>query len=562
MPRVTIALAQLNTLVGDLAGNAAKVLAAARQAHAQGAHVLVTPELALTGYPPEDLLLRPAFIQAQDRALAQLQAQLAALPGLYVMLGHVREHDGHLYNAASVLLQGQCLGTYHKQCLPNYGVFDELRYFAPGARALVFRVKGVAFGVNICEDLWLGDSAAQAREQGAHALLVLNASPFTLDKAQERLRTVRRHAGGLPLIYVNQVGGQDELVFDGASFATDARGEIRTRLPVFEEALGLVDLDANANANANANTNVDVVARPMDAAADAQWPDRHAQVWQALALAVRDYVHKTGFARVLLGLSGGIDSAVVLALAVDALGADKVSTVMMPSRYTADISLADARQMAQGLGVAYREIPIGPMVDAFEAALQPAFARLPADATEENIQARVRGNLLMALSNKTAALVLSTGNRSELATGYCTLYGDMAGAFAPLKDVPKTLVFALARWRNEQSPVIPVRIIERPPSAELRPDQTDQDSLPPYGALDDILARHLEGNASAADIAAAGYAPDLVLRVLRMVQVNEYKRRQAAVGPNVTARAFGRGWRMPIANGLRAPDWETSSTTT
>jgi len=550
MARVTIALAQLNTLVGDLAGNAAKVLHAAQKAHAQGADVLVTPELALTGYPPEDLLLRPAFIQMQAQALAKLQAQLATLQGLHVVLGHVQWHDGRLHNAASVLLHGQCLGTYHKQHLPNYGVFDELRYFAPGARALVFEVKTVAFGVNICEDLWLGHTAAQAREYGAQALLVLNASPYTLDKAQERLQTLRRHADGLPLIYVNQIGGQDELVFDGASFAMDTRADVTARLPAFEEAIGLVSLDA------------DYVPRPVDAIAATPWPDRPAQVWQALVLALRDYVRKTGFTRVLLGLSGGIDSAVVLALAVDALGADKVSTVMMPSRYTAEISLADARQMAQGLRVAYREIPISPMVDAFETALQPAFAGLPADATEENIQARVRGNLLMALSNKTGALVLTTGNRSELATGYCTLYGDMAGAFALLKDVPKTLVYALARWRNAQSPAIPTRIIERPPSAELRPDQTDQDSLPPYDVLDDILARHMQDNASAADIIAAGHAPALVERVLRMVRINEYKRRQGAIGPNVTTRAFGRGWRMPIAHGFLEPNPAGSSTAT
>jgi len=543
MARVTIALAQLNTLAGDLAGNAANILRAAQDAHAQGADILVTPELALTGYPPEDLLLRPAFVQSQDATLADLQAQLACLQGLHVVLGHVRQQDGRLYNAASVLLHGQCLGTYHKQHLPNYGVFDERRYFTPGAQALVFSVKGLAFGVNVCEDLWLGDTAAQARAAGAQVLLALNASPFALNKAQERAQTLRRHAAGLALIYVNQIGGQDELVFDGASFAMDARGDITARLPAFRQALGLVCLDAR---------HADGAPRPVNAAAQAQWPDRHAQVWQALVLAVRDYVHKTGFARVLLGLSGGIDSAVVLALAVDALGADSVSTVMMPSRYTADISLADARQMAQTLGVAYREIPISPMTDAFETALRPALQGLAADATEENIQARVRGNLLMALSNKTGALVLTTGNRSELATGYCTLYGDMAGAFAPLKDVPKTLVYALAHWRNAQPPrpVIPARILSRPPSAELRPDQTDQDSLPPYDVLDDILARHIEQNASVQDIAAAGHAPDLVRRVLRMVQASEYKRRQGAVGPNVTPRAFGRGWRMPIANGF------------
>jgi len=535
MSRITLALAQLDTFVGDLSGNAAKILAAAREAHARGADILITPELALSGYPPEDLLLRPAFIQAQNTALAALQQALAAFHGLHVVVGHV----AHPHNAASVLFQGQCLGTYYKRHLPNYGVFDELRYFTPGSQALVFTVKGVQFGVNICEDLWLGDSPAQAQAQGAQVLLVLNASPYALDKAQERLDTVRRHAVGLPVIYVNQVGGQDELLFDGASFATDAQGHITARLPAFGvDTLGLVALDDT------------LTPQPIDALARAQWPAQHAQVWQALVLALRDYVHKTGFTHVLLGLSGGIDSAVVLAVAVDALGADRVSTVMMPSPYTADISRIDARTMAAGLGVAYQEIPISPMVAAFEMALQPAFADLPADTTEENIQARVRGNILMALSNKTRALVLSTGNRSELAAGYCTLYGDMAGAFALLKDIPKTLVYALAHWRNAQSPVIPQRIIERPPSAELRPDQTDQDSLPPYEVLDDILARHIEQNATPAQITAAGHPPALVTRVLHLVRVNEYKRRQAAVGPNVTPRAFGRAWRFPIANGF------------
>lgn len=539
MARVITALAQINTLAGDLPGNAALIRDAAAQAHAQGADILLTPELALTGYPPEDLLLRPGFLHDQAHALAQLCDQLAAHRGLHAVVGHVQLSDGCLYNAASVFLEGKCLGTYRKQQLPNYGVFDERRYFAPGDQPLVFRVKGMALGINICEDVWLGDSPQQARQAGAQALLVLNASPFTLDKAQERLQAVRRFAAGLPVVYANQVGGQDELVFDGASFAADSKGQVTATMAPFTEGVGLVALDGDAAPVA------------LNAAAQAAWPQRHEQAWQALVLSLRDYVRKTGFSRVLLGLSGGIDSALVLAVAVDALGADKVATVMMPSRYTADISLADAREMADGLGVPHQEIPIGPMVDAFEAALQPAFAGLPADTTEENIQARVRGNLLMALSNKTGALVMTTGNRSELATGYCTLYGDMAGAFALLKDVPKTLVYDLARWRNQQSPVIPVRIIERPPSAELRPDQTDQDSLPPYDVLDDILARHLEGNASAADIVAAGHDRDLVLRVLRLVRINEYKRRQAAVGPNITSRAFGRGWRFPIANGFR-----------
>ena len=530
MGRVAVGMAQINTKVGDLAGNAAKILKAAAQAHADGARLLLTPELALTGYPPEDLLYRPVFLQEQDRALERLQADLAAFAGLHVVIGHVSHDADTLFNTASVFADGKRIGQYRKQELPNYGVFDEKRYFSPGSEPFVFDVDGVRFGVAICEDLWESRCAQTARDAGAQAMLVLNASPFTQNKVQERRNSLRQNAAGLPVVYVNQVGGQDELVFDGASFIADACGNVCFQAAQFEELVTVQTLDTQAS---------QAPVEPL--------PDSHAQVWGALVLAVRDYVRKTGFSRVLIGLSGGMDSALALAIAVDALGAENVSTIMMPSRYTADISTHDAREMAEGLGVAYREILIGGLVNAFDTALAPAFEGLAADTTEENIQARIRGNLLMAVSNKTGALVLTTGNKSEMATGYCTLYGDMAGAFAVLKDVPKTLVYALARWRNLQSPIIPVRIIERPPSAELRPDQTDQDSLPPYDVLDAIIEQHIEHDAGAEAIIAQGYDADVVRRVLRLIRINEYKRRQAAIGPNVTSRAFGRGWRVPVA---------------
>ena len=532
MSGVTIGMAQINTKVGDLSGNAEKILAACTKAHAAGASVLLTPELALTGYPAEDLLLRPSFIRAQCGVLEQLQKQLAGLSGLTVVVGHVVSQNDCLFNAASVFRDGACLGSYLKHELPNYGVFDEGRYFQAGDEAFVFEVEGVRFGLAICEDLWKDRCAARARAQGAQAMLVLNASPFALNKTQERVETVCKHAAGLPVVYVNQVGGQDEIVFDGGSFVTDASGKVCCQASQFEEALVFAAVNANGGVQS-------LDSQPLS--------DSHGQVWNALVMAVRDYLAKTGFTRVVLGLSGGMDSALVLAIAVDALGAENVSTVMMPSRYTADISTHDARQMADGLGVAYQEILIGGLIDEFDKALAPTFAGLAPDTTEENIQARIRGNLLMAISNKTGALVLTTGNKSELATGYCTLYGDMAGAFSVLKDVPKTLVYALARWRNRQSPVIPVRIIERPPSAELRPDQTDQDNLPPYDVLDAILEQHIEHDAGAAEIIAQGYDAETVSRVLRLVRISEYKRRQAAIGPNITSRAFGRGWRLPVA---------------
>ena len=558
-----VALAQINATVGDLTGNARLIAQAARQAHAQGATVVLAPELSLTGYPPEDLLLRPSFMAAGASALAGLALDVADLEGLHLVVGHAHQLDDQgdvrsksmtvqrRFNAASVLCGGRILGTYCKRELPNYQVFDERRYFASGRDAafspLVFEAGGLKFGVLICEDAWFAEPAQAACDAGAQVLCVLNASPFHLHKSGEREARMaeRARAVGRSVLYSHLVGGQDEVVFDGASFAVDARGDVRARAAAFETELLMVDLDAHGQPSGRL---VEV-------------PSAEAQAWAALVTGVRDYLGKNGFPGAIIGLSGGIDSALVLALAVDALGADRVRAVMMPSRYTADISWIDARDMARRLGVRYDEIAIAPMFDAFRASLATQFAGLEEDATEENLQARIRGTLLMALSNKTGDIVLTTGNKSEMATGYCTLYGDMAGGFAVIKDVAKTLVYRLAEWKNAQAapradgslgPVIPQRIITRAPSAELRPDQTDQDSLPPYEVLDAILARYMEEDQGVDDIVAAGFARADVERVTRLIRVNEYKRRQAPVGIRITHRAFGRDWRYPITSKFRA----------
>ncbi|MFY9510864.1 MAG: NAD+ synthase [Rubrivivax sp.] len=552
---VKVALAQINATVGDLAGNARRIAEAARAAHAQGAVVVVVPELALTGYPPEDLLLRPAFMQACDDTLASLAASLVDCAGLHLVVGHPHQFGGQgdvrsksmavqrRFNAASVLAGGRVQGTYCKRELPNYQVFDERRYFASGRDAglppLVFEAGGLRFGVLICEDAWFDEPARAARDAGAQVLCVVNASPFHLDKADEREQRMAERACdvGLPLLYAHLVGGQDEVVFDGASFAVDAGGRIAARAPSFEEALLVVEFGADA--------------QPRSSIAPV--PPLEAQAWAALVTGVRDYLGKNGFPGAIIGLSGGVDSALVLALAVDALGADRVRAVMMPSPYTADISWIDARDMAARLGVRYDEIAIGPMFDAFRQSLAPQFAGLAEDTTEENLQARIRGTLLMALSNKSGAIVLTTGNKSEMATGYCTLYGDMAGGFAVIKDVAKTLVYRLCVWKNAQGrEVIPERIITRPPSAELRPNQTDQDSLPPYEVLDAILAAYMEEDRSIEEIVATGHARADVERVTRLIKINEYKRRQAPVGIRITHRAFGRDWRYPITSKFRA----------
>ncbi len=557
------ALAQINATVGDLSGNARKIAECARLAHAQGARLVVAPELALTGYPPEDLLLRPAFTQACADALLALARDVSDLDGLHLVVGHPHQFAGQAdvrtkslsvlqrFNAASVLAGGRVLGTYCKRELPNYQVFDERRYFVSGRDAglspLVFEVQGVQVGLLICEDAWFDEPALAATTAGAQVLCVLNASPFHLDKAGDRESRMceRARQSGCALLYAHLVGGQDEVVFDGASFACNAQGVVRARAAAFEEDLLFVDMATDGS-----------LAGDL-----APVPELEAQAWQALVLGVRDYLGKNGFPGALIGLSGGIDSALVLAIAVDALGADKVHAVMMPSPYTAEISWVDARDMARRLGVRYDEIGVSPMFDAFRGSLAPLFAGRAEDTTEENLQARIRGTLLMALSNKFGAIVLTTGNKSEMATGYCTLYGDMAGGFAVIKDVAKTLVYRLAEWKNRQptrladggtGPVIPERIITRPPSAELRADQTDQDSLPPYDVLDAILARYMEEDQGVDDIVAAGFDRAVVERVTRLIRLNEYKRRQSPVGIRITHRAFGRDWRYPITSKFRA----------
>ena len=548
MSAVKVSIAQINALVGDLSGNAQRVLEAARLAHAAGARVLLTPELVLTGYPPEDLLLRPSFIDQCDQVLNGLCASLSGLAGLHVVVGHVTSQNGLLRNAASVLVDGKILGTYFKRELPNYAVFDEQRYFAAGEHPFSFTVGGVCFGVNICEDIWFDAAPEAAAQQGAHTLLVLNASPYNLGKYAQRLEIARRCVGrtGCSLVYANLVGGQDELTFDGASFAMDASGALVNRLPEYTSALSLIEVSSDSSIVACVTSAAGLVGQALAPELSVE-----AQVWQALTTCLADYVKKNGFRTVILGLSGGIDSAVVMAIAVDALGAENVHAVMMPSRYTADISQIDARDMVKRLGVGYEEIAIADLAASFDQVLSPMFAGKALDATEENIQARLRGMLLMALSNKFGHLVLTTGNKSELSTGYCTLYGDMAGGFAVLKDVAKTLVYRLARWRNTLSEVIPERIITRPPSAELRPDQTDQDNLPEYDVIDGIIERYVEQNQSAAQIVAAGFAPAAVEQILRLIRINEYKRKQSPPGPRITSRAYGRDWRYPLSNGFR-----------
>lgn len=550
-----VALLQFDPVLGDLAGNVQRLAQAARQAHTDGAQLVVAPELAICGYPPEDLLLRPAFIEACDAALTDLADQLADLPALYMVVGHPITHHGadlrtrsisvqRRLNAASVIHRGKCLATYAKRELPNYQVFDERRYFVSGRDAglgpVVFEVGGLCVGILICEDAWFDEPARAAQAAGAQALVVLNASPYHRGKVADRQARMAERARdvGLPLLYAHLVGGQDEVVFDGSSFALNAQGELGARAAAFEAGALMVQLSLDGR-----------VSGPQ-----APLLSDEAEVWAALVTGVRDYIGKNGFPGVIIGLSGGIDSALVLAVAVDALGASRVRTVMMPSPYTADISWIDAADMAQRVGVRYDEIDIAPMFHSFKAALATQFAGLGEDTTEENIQARIRGTLLMALSNKTGSIVLTTGNKSEMATGYCTLYGDMAGGFAVIKDVAKTLVYQLARWRNTQgkAAIIPERIITRPPSAELRPDQTDQDSLPEYEVLDAIIERYMEQDRSIAEIVAEGFTPDDVERVTRLLKINEYKRRQAPIGIRITHRAFGRDWRYPITSKFRA----------
>ncbi|WP_423460732.1 NAD+ synthase [Ottowia sp. VDI28] len=550
-----ICVAQLNLTVGDMPGNAQKIIEAAKAAHAQGARLLLTPELSICGYIAEDLFLRPSFIAACNEAVKTVARETADLTDLAIVVGHPVGRDqrgksmtvSERTNSASVLKNGRVVENYSKRLLPNYQVFDERRYFVPGQGTCVFQAGDISIGLLICEDAWFDEPAELATEAGAELLAVINASPFHLGKGYERevMMTGRVRSSGLPLVYTHLVGGQDEVVFEGQSFAIGADGTLVGRAPSFEEKLFYVDVSRNGDALAlKAET------------APARAPE--SDLWDALVLGLRDYVGKNGFKSVILGLSGGIDSALVLAIAVDALGKEQVHAVMMPSPYTAGISLDDAREMAKRLDVQYDEISIRPEFEQFKASLGPLFGGKPEDSTEENIQARIRGVMLMALSNKHGHLVLTTGNKSEYATGYCTLYGDMCGGFAPIKDVVKTKVFEMARWRNAHDPYrtganpIPERIITRPPSAELRPDQTDQDNLPPYEVLDAIIERYMENDMGVAELIAEGFKPEDVEKVTRLIKINEYKRRQAAEGTRVTHRGFGKDWRYPITNKFRA----------
>ncbi len=528
-----IALAQINLLVGDIAGNAAQVIdCASRARDALGAQLVVFPELTLTGYPPEDLLLRPELHTRVLRALTDITRRMH---GIDVLLGYPRQAPGGLYNAASMLRDGAIIATYHKQHLPNYSVFDEKRYFVPGNAPCVVDVQGVPVGVTICEDVWQPGPVRQAADAGARLLININASPYHAGKGRERETVVRRRVeeSGVPVVYLNLVGGQDELVFDGESFVMDARGQVTQRAPAFVADLYTVDIDLHA------------APKPVPAQLSPPLAEVES-VYAALVLGVRDYIDKNGFDGAVIGLSGGIDSALTLAIAVDALGPRRVEAIMMPSRYTAAMSLEDAAAEAKTLGVDYRVIPIEPVFEAFLAALKDEFAGRAPDTAEENIQARCRGVILMAISNKRRRMVLTTGNKSEMSVGYATLYGDMAGGFAPIKDVPKLLVYRLAEWRNAQGVVIPHRVLERPPSAELAPDQKDEDSLPPYPVLDPILAQYVEMDRGVAEIIAQGYEEGTVRRVVELVDRNEYKRRQAPPGVRITRRAFGRDRRYPI----------------
>ena len=558
LDRILIAIAQLNQTVGDIEGNLARIVDAATKAHAAGADILLTPELSLSSYPPEDLLLRPAFMHHCAAAINRLLVASQQWPQLHVLIGLPTQAvnpvsdtdadgrdsaDGVLrFNSALLICGGNILGQYNKHELPNYTVFDEKRYFTTGSKPLVFNVKGTQFGVNICEDTWFSRAPKQARDAGAQVLLVLNASPYHMGKEGRRLVEMRERIAetGMAIVYAHLVGGQDEFIFDGASFVMNSKGQLTTQMAQFEEAFAVVEF---AGREPVATAVSDPVVGSVSTA-----PSVEAQVYQALVLGVRDYITKNGFPSAVLGLSGGIDSALVLAIAVDALGADRVRAVMMPSKYTADISWIDSREMIKRIGVRYDEISIGPVFDQFLSTLSTEFDGLKADTTEENIQARIRGTLLMALSNKFGSIVLTTGNKSEMATGYCTLYGDMAGGFAVIKDIAKTLVVRLCHYRNTVSPVIPERIITRPPSAELREDQTDQDSLPPYDVLDGIVQMYMEDNRSIDDMLAAGYPEQSVRQVVRLIKINEYKRRQAPIGIRVTHRAFGRDWRYPITS--------------
>ncbi len=538
---VRVALAQLDLAVGDVAGNTRRIVETALRARDElEAHLVVFPELSVCGYPPEDLLFHKGLREAVGGALETIRRDIR---GIAVLLGYPEYADDGLFNACSVYEDGKLLCHYRKQVLPNYSVFDEKRYFVEGRKPAVFRFRDLRIGLNICEDVWQAGPLAASRSAGAEVVIAVNGSPYDMASQPNRELIVaeRIRENALPVLYVNTVGGQDELVFDGGSFAMDATGELCHRAPAFDEELALVTLRPGSAKVA------------LERGTVAPLLGKEASVYSALVTGTRDYVEKHGFPGVILGLSGGVDSALVAAIACDAIGADRVRAVMMPFRYTSSMSQEDAALEADTLGIRYDVLPIAPIYDATLRQLEPIFSGRDEDVTEENIQSRVRGLLLMAISNKTGRMLLTTGNKSEMAVGYATLYGDMAGGFAPIKDVSKSLVYALARYRNSQSPVIPERVLTREPSAELRPGQKDTDSLPPYDVLDPILEAFIEEDLSVDQIEARGFERDVVVRILEMVKRNEYKRRQAPPGVRISSRAFGRDWRYPITSGYKFP---------
>jgi len=539
MKSFKIAIAQFSPHVGNLDANTQKMIDLANQAKKDKADLIIFPELSTLGYPAEDLLIRPSLVKRTKAAFEKL----TEVKDIVMVFGFVNQtEDGQRYNSAAVMKDGEVLGVYNKQVLPNYGVFDEKRYFGEGHQHLVFEYLGHKFGVLICEDVWSLATVQQLAKLNIDTALVLNASPYEVGKPQHRIETMAALVKQLNinLVYCNQVGGQDDLIFDGTSFVLNKSGEVALQAPTFQENLAIAEFNAEQ--------------LQFSKGAIAPALDTMAEIYQSLVMATRDYVQRSGFPGVILGLSGGIDSALTLAIAVDALGADKVQAVMMPYTYTAQISVEDAAAQAKNMGVTFGIAEINPVVSGFMQVLFPFFGNAPVDATEENLQARSRGTLLMALSNKFGNLVLATGNKSELAVGYCTLYGDMVGGYAVLKDVYKTIVFELAKYRNSisETPVIPERVITRPPSAELRPDQVDQDSLPAYDILDAILYSYIEEDMSQDDIIAKGFDAEVVKKVIRLVDINEYKRRQGAIGPRISSRSYGRERRYPIVNGWKA----------
>ncbi|TXR51520.1 NAD+ synthase [Reinekea thalattae] len=535
---IRVTLVQHRFPVGDIDGNVEKILQFSQQAIEQKADIVVFPELTLTGYPPEDLLLRPSLGKRISDALKQIFD--AKLP-IAILFGYPQREDGKLYNKAMVVDHGQVIADYRKQHLPNYQVFDEKRYFQKGADTCVFEFKGAQIALSICEDIWYDGPARRAYEAGAQINLNINGSPYSIDRSRERYQQVKHIVSQWPMtmLYVNHVGGQDELVFDGGSFVVNPDAQVAVSMPLFEESLQTVTLEQ----------------------LDGQWrvqEEAHAKelsvesaLYEALKMGLADYVNRNGFPGVVLGMSGGIDSALSAAIAVDALGADRVMGVMMPYHYTAKMSIEDAEAEAALLGIRYELLPIGEPFEAAQAVLKPAFGDKGVDVTEQNMQSRMRGLFLMALSNKLGYMVLTTGNKSEMAVGYATLYGDMCGGYNALKDVPKTWVYKLSRWRNEQGLVIPERVITRPPSAELAPDQLDEDSLPPYDILDELIERYVECDESLDTILAAGFNEEDARRVIRLIDINEYKRRQAPEGVRISKRGFGRDRRYPITQGWK-----------